>query len=264
MALLDHLFPGRGTKWPCNDLIFPGSKNEMPPLANELHFLAGQHITGLYLSQGQHTTELHRSAVLGRQDGQLRPTRDMNMPHGTVLEEPVVPVKPLGVRAGINKPVTSVVCLDLVGVVAETIAHPHAAEQEGLLGLGLLVVLVDLRGLRARRSVVVAVLSPDVALDCADITSAERALGNSVVPLWIACLLLSLDQVLLYGDRLPLGSGFALHAGHCAVLKWSMAAAAGACGGAAARSCSPQLRAAAATRAALQPAAHSPQPNATP
>ena len=181
MALLDHLFPGRGTKWPCNDLIFPGSKNEMPPLANELHFLAGQHITGLYLSQGQHTTELHRSAVLGRQDGQLRPTRDMNMPHGTVLEEPVVPVKPLGVRAGINKPVTSVVCLDLVGVVAETIAHPHAAEQEGLLGLGLLVVLVDLRGLRARRSVVVAVLAPDVALDCADITSAERALGNSVV-----------------------------------------------------------------------------------
>ena len=33
--------PGRGTKWPCNGLIFPGSKNEMPPLANELHFLAG-------------------------------------------------------------------------------------------------------------------------------------------------------------------------------------------------------------------------------
>ena len=64
MALLDHLFPGRGTKrpclaiylfpgrgtkWPCDDLMFPGSKNEMAPLANELHFLAGQHTTGLYI-----------------------------------------------------------------------------------------------------------------------------------------------------------------------------------------------------------------------
>ena len=79
----------------------------------------------------------------------------MHMPHGTVLEEPVVIVKPLGIRAGINKPVTPAVRLELVGVVAETIAHPHAAEEEGLLGLGLLVVLVSLRGLRARRSVVV-------------------------------------------------------------------------------------------------------------